>query len=232
MKALLLSAGIGTRLKPLTNSTPKVMIKLNDKPCLWYAINNLKKQGITEFAINTHAFPEQIKNYFGNGEKFGVKITYSFEQSPLGTAGALNNFKDFFTDDFLVVYGDVIANFEIKKLLEVHKNNNAEATIMLDSSRSPIGKGLAKIDGEKVLEFEEKPKIMPKTALINSGFYLLQREILNKIHRGFSDFGKDILPQIAKERKLYFTRHEGYIFDMGTIQDLKKAEEFLMKHNI
>ncbi len=228
MKALLLSSGIGTRLGNKTKNTPKVMIKINGKPCLQYHIENLKKQGITEFLINTHYFPEKIKEYFGNGERFGVNIQYSFEKELLGTSGAINNFKDKINDSFIVVYTDVLANFNLKEALKIHQSNKNFATIILDSNRDMIGKGAVRIKENKAIEFIEKPKEKIKNALINSGFYIFEKEIINYIPPGFSDFGHDILPKLAKEEKINFYKHDGYIFDIGTEEDLEKANNYLI----
>jgi NDP-sugar pyrophosphorylase family protein len=227
MRALVLAAGRGERLRPITDSIPKVMVPVAGKPCLLYAIENLKRQGVHEIAVNTHYMADKVRDYFGAGAKFGVEITYSEEEELLGTSGALNNLRDYFDDTFIVAYGDVIADFEIEKLLEVHCRNMAEATIFLDSKRSAVGRGIADVEGEKVVGFIEKPQGEVKSPLINSGFYLLEPSVLERIPRGFSDFGKDILPNIARDRKLFFALHEGYIFDIGKLDDLRSAEAFL-----
>lgn len=228
MKALLLSAGLGTRLKPLTDNLPKVMIPLNGKPCLQHHIENLKNQGITDFAINTHYLPEKIKEYFGEGSKFGVKITYSHEHPEiLGTAGALNNFRNFFNDTFLVVYADVLANFKIRDLIDIHKKNNSLLTMALDSKRNMTNKGAVISIDNRVTSFIEKPGKEIQGAMINSGFYIVEPEVLSYIPKGFSDFGKEILPKLVKEEVVFSSEHEGYIFDIGTLEDLKKAREFL-----
>jgi len=133
MKAIILCAGRGERLRPLTDTIPKPMIPINNKPVLEYIINLLKKNGIKDIAINTSHLPEKIREYFGDGKKFGVKITYSFEPEMLGTSGALNNFRHFFNtnEPFLVFYGDNITNIDLKKMLEFHKQKNAIATLAL-----------------------------------------------------------------------------------------------------
>jgi NDP-sugar pyrophosphorylase family protein len=226
MKAVLLSAGLGKRLKSITDNIPKVMVPVNGKPCLEYNIENLKRQGVSEFLINTHYLPEKIKEYFGDGSKFGVKISYSYEPMILGTAGALNNFKEELNDTFLVIYGDVISDIDILNALDIHKKNKAEATIILDKKRTLEGKGIVLREREEVIEFVEKPDKEIKNGLINSGVYILEPSILNIIKDGFSDFGKDILPSLAKEGKVFCEEHEGYIFDIGTEKDLIKTEDF------
>lgn len=230
MKALLLSAGLGTRLRPITKKIPKVMVQLDGKPCIQYHIENLREQGVRDFAINTHHFPEQIKEHLGDGSKYGVNLRYSFEPELLGTSGALNNFLDFFEgEEFLVVYADVFADFKVNPLIETQRRSGSDISIVVDDVRDKKGRGLVTISGDKVTGFVEKPPVEIPWAMINSGFYLVNPKILDYIEKGFSDFGKDILPKIAKEGKLSAIRHEGYIFDIGKIEDLSAAEAFLRK---
>ena len=113
MKALILCAGKGERLRPLTDTIPKPMVPINNKPLLEYNILLCKKHGITEIAINTSYLPEQIKQYFGNGEKFGVNIHYSYEPELLGTSGSVNNFRDFLDETFVVIYGDAVTDIDL-----------------------------------------------------------------------------------------------------------------------
>lgn len=227
MKALLLAAGLGTRLRPLTDTMPKAMVPINGKPCIQHCIENLKKQGVTDFVINTHYLPEAITSYFGDGSKFGVKIKYSHEPEILGTSGALNNLRNVFTEPFLVVYSDVLADFDLQSLINEHQKNSCIVTIALDNCRSMIGKGAVLTKGRKVISFIEKPVKEIEGAKINSGIYLLNPSVLDIIPKGFSDFGRDILPKLAKEEKLGWIIHRGYLFDIGTLEDLKKAEEFI-----
>lgn len=229
MKALILSAGLGTRLGDLTKDIPKVMMDLNGKSCLERHIRSLMRQGIKEIAINTHYFPEQIKEILGDGSSLGVKIKYSFEEKLLGTSGALNNFRDFFDEDyFVVIYGDVVADFDVKNLVKEHISNDSEATIYVDKSRDMKGKGLVLSKDGWVTKFVEKPEKPIEGAGINSGCYVLNKSILDKIPDGFSDFAKDILPEMVSEGNVFSLEHKGHIFDIGTPEDLKHAREYLI----
>lgn len=228
MKALVLAAGVGERLRPLTDKIPKAMIDVNRIPCLERALLNLKQHGIEDVAINTHHLPEQITEYFGNGEPLGMRIMYSYEAQLLGTSGALNNFRDFFDEPFLVVYGDVVANFDITALVREHKRNNALMTLVLDGKRDIQGKGVALCDGTRVKQFIEKPSAPVSGALINSGCYVVSPFVLDFIPQGFSDFGKNILPGlIAKGSQIGYVEHKGYVFDIGNRKDLARAEAYL-----
>ncbi len=228
MKALILGAGKGTRLGYLTQDIPKVMVPINSIPCILYAIENLKKFNILDIAINTHHLPDKIKDYFGDGSNYGVKIKYSFETELLGSSGALNNFRDFFNETFLVYYGDVIAYFDIGNLIKVHKKNNSKFTLVVDKKRDPYKKGIIQFNKEnKVINFIEKPDVLPSGEIaINSGLYIIEPEILKEIPNGFNDFGNDLIPKLFKKIPIYCMVHEGYLFDIGTLEDLKKAQEF------
>ena len=131
MKAVILCAGKGERLRPLTENIPKPMILINGRPVLEYLIQLCKNNDIKEIAINTSYLPEKIKEYFGDGSKFGVKINYSFESELLGTSGALNNFRDFLDEPFFVIYGDNVTDLNLKKMLKEHQKNKAFATLYL-----------------------------------------------------------------------------------------------------
>ncbi|MFA5856729.1 MAG: nucleotidyltransferase family protein [Candidatus Pacearchaeota archaeon] len=228
MKAIILCAGKGERMRPLTKDIPKPLIPIDNKPVLEYAIKNCKKHGINEIAINTSYLPEKIKEYFGTGEKFGVKIRYSFEDELLGTSGALNNFRDFFNETFFIIYGDNITNLDLKKMLEFHKKKESYATLfiykekLLDEKTTP---GAIVIDEDKrVIQMIENPtenekkeleKIPYERKFINAGVYILEPEILKNIPEGFSDFAKDIFPKLIKNQKVYGYIEECYFKEVG-----------------
>jgi len=225
MKALILAAGKGERLKSITKRTPKVMVKIKGKPCLQYNIELLKKYGITDIAINTHYLPKKIIEYFGDGKKFGVKINYSYEHDLLGTAGALNHFFNFFNDeDFIVIYGDVIHNTNLKELINFHKINKGIGTLTLDT-RSQEGRGAVILKGSIIKGFVEKPEKEIPEALVNSGIYVLSPKILKYIPYGFADFGKDIFPKILKTKEKLYGFRGDLVIDIGTVKDLREAEK-------
>lgn len=241
MKALILCAGKGERLRPLTANLPKPMIQINNKPILEYLILLCKKHGIEEVAINTSHIPKKIKDYFGNGEKWGVKIRYSFEPELLGTAGALNNFRDFFNKDepFFVIYGDNITDLNLSKMLQYHKSKNALATLhlyhenMVDEKTSVncvIVESDSKInkiiENPNSLEKEMLKKIPIERKSINTGFYILEPEILNLIPKGYSDFAKDIFPKaIRLQKSLYGFKSNCYFKEIGQMSRYSKAKK-------
>ncbi len=226
MKAFIVAAGLGTRLRPLTDTVPKCMIDIGGKPLLWYHIRQLKYYGITDIWVNTHWLSDQVVSYFGNGAKFGVHIRYSYEKKLLGTAGALKNprsgiCKAFQKSPFLVVYGDNLTNFNYLNFIKFHRQNSAAMTIAVDHSSEPWTKGVieAKLSGRIINLVEKPPENEIKSDLTNTGIYLCEPQVLNYIPEGFSDFAKDIIPALmAKNLPLYSYIMSGdlYLQDTGT----------------
>ena len=131
MKAIILCAGKGERLRPLTNEIPKPMIPINNMPVLEYLIALCRKHSIRDIAINTSYLPEKIKQYFGDGRKFGVKLRYSYEPELLGTSGALNNFRAFFDSSFFVLYGDNLTDLNLTEMMDYHKKKKGLGTLFV-----------------------------------------------------------------------------------------------------
>ena len=131
MKAFILAAGVGTRLRPLTFECPKPMIPLLNKPVIEHTINNLKKHSVDSVIMNLHTFPRKITDYFGDGRKFGINIKYSLEETLLGTAGGLKKCKKFFDSTFIVMSGDGLSNIDLTSVVEFHKKKKSLATMVL-----------------------------------------------------------------------------------------------------
>lgn len=238
MKALILSAGLGTRLRPLTNNIPKTMVEIDHRPLLWYHIKHLKKHGVKDIWINLHWFPDVVKNYFRDGSEYGVKITYSIEKNLLGTSGALRNpdsniGKELKKETFLVVYGDNLSNFDYTSLVRLHKSKKTLATIGLYKSLEPWTMGVVETNRQaRVIAFTEKPpKNKVKSDLVFAGVMVCEPEILTyvpKVHP--SDFGFDVLPTLLSRNKpLYALNTGSYVQDCGTHKRLSKARNDFKK---
>ena len=236
MKVLILCAGRGERLKPLTDTIPKPMVPINNKPLLEYSILLCKKHGITEIAINTSYLPEKIKEYFGNGEKFGVKIRYSYEPELLGTSGALNNFKDFLDETFVVIYGDNLTDINLTEMLNYHKEKKAIATLFLfkeEIINEKTTPGWVVFDNSgRIKNLIENPteqdriKFENENKLTNGGVYVLEPEILNYIPEGFSDFMKNLFPELLNQSKLIYIYVENcYFRELGQMIRYLKAKQ-------
>jgi len=225
-KALLLIGGKATRLRPITNKIPKCMIEINGKTMLEHLFDLLKKYGIRDIILAVGYLKEKIKDFYGDGSKFGVNITYVEEDKPLGTAGPIKLAKAHLTDSFIVGNGDELKSLNIPRMFRLHKRKDALASIALTSVADPSQYGVARLSGSRIVEFIEKPK--PENTpsnLINAGFYILEPEIINMIPSGFSMLEKDVFPKLAKEGKLRGFPFAGQWFDMGTPERLENARK-------
>ena len=234
MKAIILCAGKGERLLPLTKTIPKPMVLINNKPLLEYNLLLCKKYGIKDIAINTSYLPEKIKEYFQDGKNLGVNLHYSFEPELLGTSGALNNFKSFLDETFVVIYGDAITDIDINKFLNFHKEKKALLTTAV--RKKPADKKAGSLifidENSLVTGTIEKPsdelfnELCKDFYYSNSGLYIVEPEIFNYIPEGFSDFAEDIFPKLVKERKIYaFLMNEYYFREIGKIEKYQLVKE-------
>lgn len=230
MKAFILAAGLGTRLRSLGLDVPKVMVPVGGKPLLQHHIELFREQGIREFVVNLHYLPEKITGFFGDGSKLGVKITYSQEPELLGTAGAVKKMEQILRDGtFLVFYGDNLVRVKFAPLLEFHRTRHALATVALFESPEPWTGGVVETAADgRVKRFIEKPD--PKqvsTNLISAGIFVVEPPVLDLIPAGqFYDFGKDLFPKMLAEGKpLYAMKPDAYIQDVGTPERLAKAQK-------
>jgi len=230
MKAVILCAGKGERLMPLTKNIPKPMIPINNKPVLEYLILLCKKHGADEIFINTSYLPEKIKEYFGDGKRWGVKITYSYETELLGTSGALNNFKKDLDSTFFLIYGDNVTDIDLTRMLKFHKKNHAIVTIALRKAKEINSlSGYASLSSIfQIEEFIEKPDdnkiklFKSKPLWENSGIYVLEPEVLKYIKPEFSDFAKDIFPRLIIEQKNIF----GFDIDNFYFREVGQIERY------
>lgn len=233
MKAMILAAGEGTRLRPLTLEKPKIMLPVADKPLLEYIIALLRFHDITEIAINLSYLPEVVMNWLGDGSQFGVHITYSLEETALGTAGALTRLRDFFDETFVVIYGDLIPDLDLSSLAEFHQAKSALASVALYEVDDPGRYGIVEINSEsQILRFIEKPA--PGTTssrLANAGIYVLEPEVVDYIpSETFCDFGYDLFPSLLRNGSgIYGYITKGVILDAGTLEDYHQVERDLLE---
>ena len=223
MKALILAAGEGTRLRPLTLTRPKPMLPVNGEPLLVITITRLRDHGVSDIAINLHHHRDAIMDYFGDGSRFGVQITYSHEPELLGTAGAARKLADYLDETFFIVYGDVLTNLSYSALARFHHQKNAALTISLYRVEDPTQVGLVGIDKDRrVMDFIEKP--FPEevfTDLANSGVLVCEPAILSYIPPDtFYDFGHDLFPRLLAAREPPYgvpLTSDEYLIDIGTL---------------
>ncbi len=229
MKAVILAGGFGTRLRSEVTDLPKPMAPIAGKPFLEYQIRFLKEQGIEELILAVHHMADKIKSYFGQGKRWGVNITYSEEEVPLGTAGAVKKAERYIDDTFLVLNGDSYFEIDLKKFLEFHKTKKSKfsiaATEVLDTSRG----GRISISGDRILDFLEKGAENNK-GLINVGAYLFEPIIFDYIEPEKNvSLEKEIFPKLSKEGLLWCFKNEGYFIDIGLPETYKEFKEGIIK---
>ena len=230
MKAMILAAGRGTRLLPLTSNCPKPMVPIAGRPLLEYSIRLLAQHGFDELALNLHHLPQTIRDYFGDGRKWDVKLTYSYEEDLLGTAGAVRNLADFFDQRFLVYYGDHLSNADLTSLWKFHERADALATIGLIWKEDPSASGIVELDAsQRVQRFIEKPGANQTFAnyLVNAGIYVLEPEIMQWIQTPPPrDFGYDVFPALlAAQRPVYGHRLEGQLLSTDTLERFRHTQQ-------
>lgn len=222
MKAMVLAAGLGTRLKPITFEIPKPMVPVLDRPVMAHIVNLLNRQGFDELIANLHYFPNSIKNYFGD------RLTYRFEEELLGTAGGVRNVADFFGDDpVVVISGDALTDIDLGRLLERHDSAGGIATLTVKRVADTREYGVVIHDAEgRIQGFQEKPH--PAEALSdlgNCGIYVFSPEIFDYFpDRPFVDWAQDVFPALL-ENDVPFYVHEidEYWNDVGSLHELKSG---------
>ena len=221
MKAIIMAGGEGTRLRPMSLDLPKPMVSLFDRPVLEHILNLLKKNDICEACLTLKYLPSAVTDYFGIGDGFDMTLESRIERVALGTAGGVKNCADFIGgEDFLVISGDCVCDFDLKALIDFHYAKNADVTVALYESAVPLEYGLAVTNADGRIErFVEKPAWEGVlTNLINTGIYVISNKILDCIDEGGpSDFAKDLFPKLLKDGgRLYGTACEGYWCDIGS----------------
>jgi NDP-sugar pyrophosphorylase family protein len=216
MKAMVLCAGLGTRLGELTKATPKPMLPLQGRPLLDYILKHLRNHGYREVAINLHFEPDIIRNHFGDGTQFGLRITYSIEEQLLGTAGGLKRMESFFRDDpdFLVHYGDVLTDQDWTAMLQFHRDRKAMVTLLVHQrARS---NSIVNLDPDgRVSAFLERPAESERhgqsSPWVNSGVCICSPEVFAEIPAGIAcDLPRDVFPRIVGSGRVYGYPLEGY----------------------
>jgi NDP-sugar pyrophosphorylase family protein len=236
MKAFVLAAGKGTRLGQLTRDCPKCMLKLSGRPLLEYTINWLRSYGITELIINVHHFGENIVEYFGDGRKLGANIRYSEEKELLGTAGALDKMRDYLTERFLVVYGDLLTNIDLSRFQKWHETKGASLSMTVYHVEDPTRAGIAEMNSNgRLTRFREKPPLgQVNSNLANAGVFISEPCILNYIpHNTFFDIGHDLLPSLLRnEVSVYCYPITDYLLDIGSLERYRQAQLDLVRKGL
>lgn len=225
--AVIMAGGEGKRLKPLTEDVPKPMIKVGDKPILENIIDNFVKFGILNIYISINYKANVIKDYFGDGSKHGVKITYIKEKNELGTAGALTLLPDIPLKPCVVINGDVITKTNFLRLSEFHNQHRCVMTVAAIQYKFNIPYGVLNLSGHYLLGIEEKPQ---RKILCNAGIYMLNPEVLSLIPKDSKFDMTDLIKEIVRKGLpiATFPIHE-YWIDIGEFEELKKANKVIQQ---
>ena len=226
MKAMVLAAGLGTRLRPLTGSISKPMAPIVNRPVMYHILRLIKQHGFTEAVANLHYHPHAITNYFGKGHKLGVELRYSLEPELLGTAGGVKRVQKFFGDEtLLIISGDALTDIDVTRLIEQHKQAGGIATLALKRVADPSRFGVVILDKDnRVVGFQEKPAAGEELSnLCNCGIYVFEPEIFDYIPKdSFCDFGTALFPEfVTKEIPFYGFEIDGYWNDVGSLEQYR-----------
>ncbi len=227
--AVILAGGKGTRLSKLRSDIPKPMMPVLDKPLLEYQILLLKKHGFSTVWLIVNHLYKQIEDYFKDGAEFGIEIKYYIEPKPLGTVGGVKALEAELKETFVVLYGDVLMDMDLSRLIRFHNEKNAQATLVVHPNDHPYDSDLLDVDEEdRVISFYPKPhpEGLRYRNLVNAAAYVFEPEILAFLEKDVkADFGKDIFPTLHQNARVYAYNTPEYLKDMGTPDRLTKVEE-------
>ena len=232
MKAVIMAGGEGTRLRPLTSNAPKPLLPLVNRPMMEHIVDLLKRHGIDEIVVTVAFMANAIRDYFGDGSEFGVKIAYATEETPLGTAGSVRNAMEHLTERFVVISGDVLTDIDLGAIIDFHDAKGAMATIGLAHVDNPLEFGIVITQEDGSIErFLEKPtwgQVFSDT--INTGIFVLEPEIFDYIEADRPvDFSGEVFPKLLEDGKpLFGAVAEGYWEDVGTLEAYVRAHKDIL----
>jgi dTDP-glucose pyrophosphorylase len=228
IQAIIMAGGLGTRLRPLTDSLPKPMLPVGDRPLMELIVDRLREAGIHHLRVATHYQSEKIKNHFGDGRSFGVEIQYLTEEQPLGTAGALGLMPVPETP-VLVVNGDVLTQVDFRALVNFHHEHQADMTVAVRQYELQVPYGIIESDGAYIQQVREKPLLK---FLVNAGIYLLNPSVYRYIHTGQRIDMTDLITLLlADKRPVASFPVVEYWLDIGQHVDYEQAQKDVKKRS-
>lgn len=224
-QAVILAGGRGLNMRPFTFEMPKGLFPVAGKPILEHIIEFLRRYEVRDIIMSIGHLGEKIQEYFSDGKKFGIRISYTWEKEPLGTGGALNLARNQIRGEtFLVIHGDILIDINLTDMILFHKEHEDVATIALTSVIDPSNFGEVVLHGNKITQFIEKPQKGKQTSqLINCGLYLLEKRIFNYLPKQGISHLEDIFPRLAQNRQLSGFLFAGRWADIGTPFSYEKA---------
>lgn len=221
--AVIMAGGRGERLRPLTDNTPKPMLKIGDKPIIEYNIDRLGSFGVDDIWLSIGYLGDQLVDYFGDGSKKGIRVKYVWENKPLGTAGSLTLINDFTNDDILMMNSDLLTSIDFEDFFLFFKKNQADFAVACIPYQVNIPYAVIETDEQKVLSLKEKPTYLHYS---NSGIYLMKKEVKNLIPNNKFFNATDLMEHLINSgKKVVAYPLVGYWLDIGKPADFKKAQQ-------
>ena len=217
-KVLILAGGEGVNFRPLTYELPKALIPIKGKPLLEHTFDLLKKYNLTDIILSVGHLGDKIRQYFGDGSRFGVKLTYLQQKNSRGTAQPVKQAQSVIGDKrFLLIYGDVLADIDLRDLIEFHSAQHSIVTMALASVEKPGSWGVANLQGSLVTSYKEKPvKNTSASHLVNAGIYVCEPELFNYISKSAVRLEQEVLPKLVSAKQLVGYPFSGSWHDVST----------------
>ncbi|MBI2662638.1 HAD-IIIA family hydrolase [Candidatus Woesearchaeota archaeon] len=231
-QAVILAGGMGTRLKPITDTIPKPMILMNGKPFLEYLLGMLKENGIEEVVLLLGYLPEKICDYFGDGSKFGLRIKYSIGEVSFETGKRIKFAEELMGDNFLLMYCDNYWPLNLNNLVEYHNKHDVLATVTIYTNKDNFSKSNMKVDEQGYVVLYDKSRQEKNLSGVEIGFYILSKDIFRMMPETNFSFEKKIIPELIEKKQLagYLTDHRYY--SVGSLERLPITEDFLRQKKV
>jgi NDP-sugar pyrophosphorylase family protein len=219
---VIMAGGMGLRLRPLTENTPKPMIPVGGKPMVQHTIESLRAEGFVDFVLAINYLGDQIEGHFGDGSGLGVRITYVKEEQPLGTGGALSLLEGAFTAPIVVINGDVLLSARLADMLNYHHSHSADITVGVKVLETQIPFGVIELAGNQIVGMQEKPVYRD---FVNAGVYVLEPSVVGSVPAAVRLDMPDLVAEWLGRRKVFaYPMHESWR-DLGRIDDLELARQ-------
>ena len=231
-QAAILAGGVGTRLRPLTYTTPKPMVLVNNRPYLEYLIELLKQNGISKVVLLLGYLHEKIVDYFGDGSNFGINMKYSIGDVSFETGKRIRDAEDLIQNHFLLMYCDNYWPLDLERLLTFHNKNQTVATVTVYTNKDNITRNNMYVDENGYVVKYDKSRKDKNLNGVEIGFFILDKKVLDLMPDDNLSFEKVVLPQLIKKRQLsgYLTDHRYY--SIGSVERISKTEEFLQPKKV
>lgn len=231
MQAVILAGGLGSMIRPVLINTPKAMITVHDFPFLAYLLAHLKKNGIKNVVLAVGYLSYVIKNYFGNGERFGMSLIYSENHLPMGTGGAIKLAEPYLEERFFVINGDTYIREDYSKILKFHLLKKANVTIVVSSAKKGSVGGKVLIGKEGLVKSFTEGRAYRNSSWVNAGIYIFEKEILSAVPKKIRlSLEKEIFPKVVSKSVVYAFVSKHRLLEIGTPEGYLKVVKFVKNY--